>query len=107
MKALVILNYSSDSWSPFLPLTCLYGKNELLCVYVQPSGVFSWEKNPPDYPCKSYDHDHQWADLVIAWLSYKDKRKCEHKVVRLVFVYILLSTYFIGYKQTWYSPDVR
>ncbi len=31
MKALVIL---SHSWSPFLPLTCLYGKNEFvgLCV---------------------------------------------------------------------------
>ncbi len=24
------------------------------------------EKNlPPDYPCKSHDHDHQWADLFM------------------------------------------
>ncbi len=37
MKALVIL---SHSWWPFLPITCLYGKNELLWVSVQPSGVF-------------------------------------------------------------------
>ncbi len=40
MKALVILNHSR---SPFLPLTCLYGINELL----RPSGVFSWEKISP------------------------------------------------------------
>ncbi len=60
MKALVIL---SHSWSPFLLLTCLYGKNELLRVSARPSGVFSW-----------------------------DKRKCEHNLFQLVFVYILLST---------------
>ncbi len=65
MKTLVILSYS---WSPFLPLTCLYGKNELLWGSVQPSEVFSREKHSPDYPCKSHDHDHQWADLVMAWL---------------------------------------
>ncbi len=33
--------------------TCLYGKNELLWVSVWPSGVFSREKTPPDYPYKS------------------------------------------------------
>ncbi len=44
MKALVIL---SHSWSPFLPLTCWYGTNELLWVFVQPSRVFSQEKIPP------------------------------------------------------------
>ncbi len=44
MEALVIL---SHSWSPFLPLTCSYGKNKLLWVSVWPSGVFSWEKTPP------------------------------------------------------------
>ncbi len=38
MKALVILNHS---WSPFLLLTCLYEKKELLWVSVQPSCVFS------------------------------------------------------------------
>ncbi len=65
MKALVIL---SHSWSPFLPLTCLYGKNELFGVSVWTSGVFSWEKLLPDYPFKSHDHDYQWADLVMAWL---------------------------------------
>ncbi len=44
MKALVILHHS---WSPFLPLTCLYGKNELLWVSVWHSIVFSLEKTPP------------------------------------------------------------
>ncbi len=47
MKALVIL---SHSWSPFLPLTCLYGKREPLWVSVQPSGVFSWRNTPPRLP---------------------------------------------------------
>ncbi len=45
IKALVIL---SHSWSPFLPLICLHGKNELLWVSVLPSGVFSWEQTPLD-----------------------------------------------------------
>ncbi len=27
---------------------------------------FLEKKLLPDYPCKSHDHDHQWADLVIA-----------------------------------------
>ncbi len=44
---------------------------------------FCEEKLSPEYPCKSHDHDHQWADFVMARLPY-DKRKCEHKVVRLV-----------------------
>ncbi len=47
MKALVIL---SNSWSPFLPLTCLYRKNELLWVSVRPPRVFSWEKTPLRLP---------------------------------------------------------
>ncbi len=47
MKALVIL---SHSWSPFLPLTCLYGTNELLWVSVWSSGVFSWEKTTSILP---------------------------------------------------------
>ncbi len=46
MKVLVILSYL---WSPFLPLTCLYGKKERLWVSVQPSGEFSREKTPPRY----------------------------------------------------------
>ncbi len=92
----------------------LYEKKELLWVSVQPYRVFSQEQTPPDYPCKSYDHDHQWADLVMAWLS-KDKRKCEHKVVRFVWEfdclhftqYMPMSAHDIVYKQTWYPPDVR
>ncbi len=37
---------------------------------VWPSGVCSWEQKKLllDNPCKSHDHDHQWADLVMAWL---------------------------------------
>ncbi len=63
MKVLVIICHS---WSQFLPLTCLYGKNELLWVSVQPSGgIFLRKKLSSDYPCKSHDHDHQSAVLVI------------------------------------------
>ncbi len=88
MKALVIL---SHSWSPFLPLTCLYGKKELLWVLVWPSGVFSWEKTPsrlimqitwPWTPVGRFGHG----------LITVGQKKCEHKVVRIVFVYFLLST---------------
>ncbi len=60
-----------------------------LCNFLE---YFRKKKLPTDYSCKSHDHDHQWADLVMAWLPY-DKIKSEHNVVRLVFVYILLSTY--------------
>ncbi len=50
--------------------------------------IFLRKKLLPDYPCKSHDHDHKWTDLDD---YHKDKRKCEHNI-RLVFVYILLST---------------
>ncbi len=65
MKALLIL---SHSWLPFLQLTCLYEKNELLWVSVLHSWKFSWKKLFPDYKCKSHDYDHKWAALVMARL---------------------------------------
>ncbi len=82
MKTLVSLSYS---WSPFLPLTCLYGQNEILGSLCGLLEYFLEKKIPQDYPCKLHEHDHMWADLVMTWLLY-DIRKCEHKV------YILLST---------------
>ncbi len=39
--------------------------------------IFLRKKLLLDYPCKSHDHDHQWSDLVLAWLL-SEKRKCEH-----------------------------
>ncbi len=64
MKALVIPSHSE---SPFLPLTCLYGKNELLRVSVWHTGVFSWRKNSPQITHANHmTRDHQWADLVMA-----------------------------------------
>ncbi len=88
MKTLVIL---SHSWSPFLPLTCFMENINFRGSLWRFLEYLLEKKLLPDYPCKSHDHDHQWADFVMAWLL-KDKRKCEHNVVRLVFVYILLST---------------
>ncbi len=88
MKALIILSYS---WSPFLKHTCLYGKVNFygsLCSLLK---YFLENKLPSCYLCKSHDHDQQWADFVMAWLPY-NKRKCEHNIVKLVFVYILLRT---------------
>ncbi len=87
MKALVIL---SHSWTPFLPLTCLYGKNELLWA----SGVFSWEKPLPRLsmqvtllwpPVGRFNHG-------LITINQKKMWTCQHKVLRLVFVYISLST---------------
>ncbi len=57
MKALVILIHS---WSPFLPLICLYGENELIVVLCTPSGVFSWEKTPLRLPMQI---TWQWSPL--------------------------------------------
>ncbi len=113
MKALAILSYS---WSPFLPLTCLYGKMNF-CGYLCGLLYYFLEKQlSSDYPCKSYDHDHQWAVLVMAWLP-QDKIKWEHNIVRLMFVYILRSTcqsmslHGIGYKtdmiSSWYKIVMR
>ncbi len=59
-----------------------------------------------NHTCKSHDHDHQWAYLVMTWLP-SDKRKCEHKVVRLMWVclhfgrYISIRSHGIDCKQTW------
>ncbi len=86
MKAIVILIHT---WSPYLPLTCLYGQNELLWVSVWHSGVFSWERIPARLPMQI-----TWLWPPVGRFGHgltKDKRKCEHKVVRH-FVYILLST---------------
>ncbi len=87
MKALIIL---SHSWSPFLPLVYMDKMNFCwsLCGLLE---YFLEKKLSSDYPCKSHDYDHQWSVLVMAWLL-KDTRKCERNVVRLVIVYILLST---------------
>ncbi len=72
------------------------------------------KKLPSDYPGKSHDHDHQWADLVMVWLPL-DKRKCEHKFVTVEWEFdclhftqcIPMSLHGIDNKQTWYPPDVR
>ncbi len=62
MKALVILNHS---WSPFLPLICLYGKKiTFVGLFVAFWSIFLRKKLFSDYPCISHDHDHQWANFV-------------------------------------------
>ncbi len=37
-------------------------------LYVAFWSIFVRKNSPPDYPYKSHDHDHQWADFVMAWL---------------------------------------
>ncbi len=58
MKALVSLSNYNHHFS-----TCLYGKYERLWVSVRLLEYFCEKKLPSDYPCKSHDHDHQWAVL--------------------------------------------
>ncbi len=104
MKALVI---PSLSWLHFLPLTCLYGKNELLWVSVQPSEVFSWEKNPRRLPMQI-----TWPWPPVSWPDYcKTKENVNLILIDLCFFYFTQylprSPQYIDYKQTWYSPDVR
>ncbi len=65
MKALVIL---SHSWSPMPPHTVDMEKKNFCGYLCHLMEYFREKKIPPDYPCKSHDHDHQWADLVMAWL---------------------------------------
>ncbi len=111
IKALVILRHS---WSPFLPLTCLYGKNELLLASVQHSGVFSREKTLHKLSMKI-----TWPWPSVARFSHGlitvRQQKCEHKVVILVWQfdclhftqYMPMSPHDIGNKHTCYPPDVR
>ncbi len=89
MKASVIL---SHSWSSLLPLTWLYGKNEHLRVSVWPSGVFSGEKTPLILPMRITWPWQPVGSFSRGLITVRQKIKCEHKVVRLVVVYILVST---------------
>ncbi len=60
------------------------------------------------HPCKSHDHDYKWADWVMTLFPW-EKRKCEHKVVILMWdfdclyfaQYISISPHDIGCKQPW------
>ncbi len=62
----------------------------------------------PMHSCKSHDHEHQWANLVMTWLPL-DKSKREHKVVRIVrdldclhfAQYISISPHGTDCNQTW------
>ncbi len=108
MKALVFL---SHSWSPILPLVYMEKKWNCMGLCAAFWSIFLRKKLLPDYLCKSHDHDLQWSDFIMAWLLL-DKRKCEHKVDRLVFVlhftqYMPMSSHGIGYKHTWHPPDLR
>ncbi len=53
------------------------------------------------HPCNSHDHDHHWADLVD--LITLRQRKCEHKVVRLVWEFDCLHfAPYISISLTWH-----
>ncbi len=102
MKALVILNPFMITIFPTFLL--IWKKMKCLCVAL--CSIFSRKKLSPDYICKSRDHDYRWTDLVMAWLP-EDKRKCEHKVVRFVFVYILLGTcQWVHIALAMHRPDI-
>ncbi len=50
------------------PTSCLYGTHDPLWVSVHPLEYFPEKKHLPDNTCKLNEHDHQLADLVMAWL---------------------------------------
>ncbi len=103
MKVVVIL---SHSWSPFLALTSLYGKNEFLWVSVQPSGVFSREKNSLQITHANH-MTMTTRGQILSWPDYR-KTKENVNITLLDFTqYMPVSPHGIGYKQTWYPPDVR
>ncbi len=63
MKALVIHDHH---FSHLL----VYIKNINFCGYLcSILEYFQEKKTPPDHPCKSHDHDYQWADLVMTRLK--------------------------------------
>ncbi len=105
MKALVILNHS---WSPFLPLTCLYGKNELL---------WFWSICLRNNSCQITYANHMTMTTSGQILSWPDYCKTKENV-NIMLLDLCVFTFYsvhanesrsdvIGYKQTWYPPDVR
>ncbi len=58
--------------------------------------------------CKSYDHDNQWADLIISWFSQDKRKQREHKVGRPVSDYCFAQYISISpHGIDLYTPDVR
>ncbi len=96
MKALVIL---SHSWSPFLPLPCLYGKNELLWVSVRPSGVFSLEKN-----YSQITHANHMtmitSGLVLSWPEYSKTKENVNITLSDLCLYTFYSVH--ANESTWH-----
>ncbi len=52
--------------------TCLYEKNELVCVSVHPCGVFSWEKTPPRLPLQI---TWPWPPVGRSWPDYRKTKE--------------------------------
>ncbi len=92
-------------------------------TYIPPASYYMyWYHHTPTscsyhvHPCKSHDHDHQWAYLVMTWLP-QNKRNRGHKVLRLVWEfdclhfaqYISIRPHGIDSKHTWcktiYNPN--
>ncbi len=69
MKVLVIL---SHSWSPFLPVTCLYGNNELLWVSGWASGVFVTKKNSPQITHPNHMTMTTSGHIISWFISWSD-----------------------------------
>ncbi len=95
MKALGILSYNHH-FSHLLIYMEKINFCESMCGILE---YFHEKKLLPDYPCKSHDYDHKWADL--AWLP-QNKRKCKHKVVRLVLVWLFIFYSVHTNESTWH-----
>ncbi len=96
MKAFVIL---SHSWSPFLSLTYLYEKNELLWVSGVFSGVFSWENN---YPQITYAN-HMTMTTSEQFYSWPDYCKTKENVNIMLLDLYLYPFYSVHANEfTWH-----
>ncbi len=106
MKALVILSFS---WSPFLSL--ISGKKKLWWVSVWPFwGIFLWQKS------SQINHANQMTmtttGQILSWPDYHKTKENVNITLLDLCLFIFYSVHAnesngIGYKQTWYPPDVR
>ncbi len=108
MKVLVIL---SHSWSPFLSLTCFYGKK---VTFVGLCAAFWSIFLRENYPQITHAN-HMTMTTSGPIYSWPDYRKTKENVnITLLDLclftfssYMPMSPHGIGYKQTWYPADIR
>ncbi len=79
----IIFLFKVQLWTLSTTISTIQLKSKLFMITISPTYLFIWKNNfcvslcglleyflekklPSDYPCKSHDHDYQWAVLVMA-----------------------------------------